>query len=133
MTYRLTDQPGLVLRIADNTYVPHAPGNRDYRAYQEWLGQGNVPEAAPAPPARMRFIRKLVIIERLAAAKKLRQAMAALKLEANAAGLSDEELLLRERWRSSVAVAQHDADARAMFAALGLDPDVILAPDPEEP
>ena len=38
-----------VIRLADQAYIPVAPANRDWRAYQAWLAQGGVPEAADPP------------------------------------------------------------------------------------
>ena len=42
-----------ILRLADNAFIPAAPGNRDYREYLDWLSEGNtpLPAPAPAPPA----------------------------------------------------------------------------------
>jgi hypothetical protein len=48
--YQLTSGDS-ILRIADNAYIPAAPGNRDYREYLDWLEEGNTPLPAPAPPA----------------------------------------------------------------------------------
>ena len=48
--YQLTSGDTIV-RLADNAYIPQAPGNRDYREYLDWLEEGNTPEPAPAPPA----------------------------------------------------------------------------------
>ena len=42
MDYQLTEYD-YVKRLADNTYVPIAPGNRDYQEYLEWLAEGNEP------------------------------------------------------------------------------------------
>jgi hypothetical protein len=40
-----------VVRAADGTFVSEDPRNRDWIAYQAWLGQGNTPDPAPPPPA----------------------------------------------------------------------------------
>ncbi len=50
MTYQLTSGDS-ILRLADNAYIPQAPGNRDYREYLDWLEEGNTPLPAPEPPA----------------------------------------------------------------------------------
>ena len=50
MTYQLTSSDS-ILRLADNAFIPQAPGNRDYREYLDWLDAGNTPEPAPPPPA----------------------------------------------------------------------------------
>ena len=39
-----------ILRLSDNSYIPQAPGNRDYREYLDWLEEGNTPLPAPEPP-----------------------------------------------------------------------------------
>lgn len=36
----------VILRTADNVYIPNDLGNHDWVAYQAWLGLGNTPEAA---------------------------------------------------------------------------------------
>ena len=48
--YQLTSND-TILRLADNAFIPQAPGNRDYREYLDWLDAGNTPLPAPAPPA----------------------------------------------------------------------------------
>ena len=42
MTYQLTSGDTIV-RLADNAFIPQAPGNRDYAEYLEWLAEGNEP------------------------------------------------------------------------------------------
>ena len=37
----------MIIRIADNTYIPFAPANSDYQAYLKWVAEGNTPEPAP--------------------------------------------------------------------------------------
>ena len=50
MTYQLT-QGDMILRTADNAFIPWDPANTDYAAYLAWLDEGNTPEPAPEPPA----------------------------------------------------------------------------------
>jgi hypothetical protein len=80
----------------------------------------------PSPPAPP-LIPKLVVVERVGVAGKLRDARAALKIGRPDAELSDAELLLRERWEAASTIAQDDVQVRGFLAALGLDPDQILA------
>jgi len=82
------------------------------------------PDPSPAPPP---MISKLLLVERIGIAGKLRDARAALKIGRPDAELSDAELLLRERWEAASTIAQDDAQVRGFLAALGLDPDQILA------
>jgi hypothetical protein len=41
---------GVVIRIADNAFIPFDPANSDYQAYLKWLEEGNTPLAADAQP-----------------------------------------------------------------------------------
>ena len=44
----ITGQIGtMILRVADQVYIPDDPANRDRQEYQEWLEAGNEPD----PPA----------------------------------------------------------------------------------
>ena len=83
------------------------------------------PDPGPAPPP---LIPKLLVVERIGAAGKLRDARAALKIGRPDDELSDAELLLRERWEAASTIAQDDAQLRGFLATLDLDPDQILAP-----
>lgn len=45
--YQLSSN-GFIIRTADNAWIPQDPGNRDFVAYQAWLGiPGNTPTPAP--------------------------------------------------------------------------------------
>jgi hypothetical protein len=83
------------------------------------------PEPAVPPPS---LISKLLVVERIGFAGKLRDARAALKIGRPDDELSDAELLLRERWEAATTIAQDDAQVRGFLATLDLDPDAILAP-----
>ena len=43
--YKLTDY-NVIIRLADNAFIPECVGNTDYDAYLEWLALGNTPEPA---------------------------------------------------------------------------------------
>lgn len=53
-----------ILRVADGAWIPVEPENADYRAFLEWLEEGNVPLPAPEPPVPI----ELTPAEKLAAA-----------------------------------------------------------------
>lgn len=40
--YKLTNH-NIVIRIADNAFIPFDPQNTDYAEYLAWLSSGNVP------------------------------------------------------------------------------------------
>ena len=85
------------------------------------------PPPEPATPLPV-LVAKLVVVERIGAAGKLRDARAALKIGRPDGELTDAELLLRERWEAASMIAPDDAQVRSFVTALALDPDVILAP-----
>lgn len=41
----------MVLRVADQAYIPPDPANRDRQEYEEWLAAGNVPDPPGGPSA----------------------------------------------------------------------------------
>lgn len=130
MRYRLTEDPAWVVRD-DGAKIPVEGGIYLADEYRSWLADGNIPGPAPAPPPPAPlYLRKVLIVERLAAAKKLRLAMVALKLDVPAADLSDDELELRERWLAATFVLV-TPQAEQLITAIGADPAVILAPDIE--
>jgi hypothetical protein len=48
----LPETPGamqMVLRTADQAFIPFDEGNRDYQEYLEWLAEGNQPDPPSAP------------------------------------------------------------------------------------
>jgi hypothetical protein len=40
---KITGEINMVLRLADNAYIPFDPDNTDYQAYLRWLEAGNTP------------------------------------------------------------------------------------------
>jgi len=36
----------MIIKIADNTFIPFDPANTDYIAYLKWLSEGNTPQPA---------------------------------------------------------------------------------------
>jgi hypothetical protein len=61
--YQLED--GGVIRKSDGAHIPIDPGNKDYRAYQQWLVEGGKPnpavsESPPVPDKVTLLINALV-------------------------------------------------------------------------
>lgn len=77
------------------------------------------PEPVSPTPAR-RYVRKLLILDRLIAAEKFDAAMGQL------GGPGDIQY---ERWQAAADIASDDIQVRMLLAAIGADPDIILAPE----
>jgi hypothetical protein len=63
MSYQLT-ATDVILRLADNTFIPPDPANTDYTAYLEWLAAGNAPDpyVPPEKPPEPTFKDKLATL-----------------------------------------------------------------------
>jgi len=40
---------GVIIRVADNAFIPFDPDNTDYQQYLAWLAEGNKPLPADQP------------------------------------------------------------------------------------
>ena len=86
--------------------------------------------AMPKAPAAARYlVPRLLILDRLTTAGKLRAALNALKLDAPVLTMTDADLRLRERWLAATAIYSDDPEAIALIRGVGADPAVILAPE----
>ena len=47
--YKLQENDQIVLRVADNAFIPFDPANTSYQKYLAWLQEGNEPEPADEP------------------------------------------------------------------------------------
>jgi hypothetical protein len=112
------EDPAPTMRVLNGVLVPLTPDEIAARAAEE--------AAAVVAPLRWE-VPKLLVLQRLAAAGKLRLAITALRREAPADDLTDAELTLREMWDAAVAISSDDAVAAAFFMGIGADPAAILA------
>lgn len=94
--------------------VPAIAGNAQYDA----LIAAEIAIGAYAAPAERRLVASSAIVDRLQEAGKL---------EAARAALDAGDLYTRERWNSRTAIYADDPDALALLAAIGADPETILA------
>ena len=69
-----------VTRASDRASIPDAEDNRDWRAYQEWLSEGNVPDPIPVP-----------VIDPAVAERKASEKSAQDKIATTSALTADEE------------------------------------------
>lgn len=74
--YRLTDTD-VVVRNADNAWIPNDPANRDRQDYQSWLAAGGVPDPyVPPPPPVPEIISDRQFFQQLAVQGVITQAEA---------------------------------------------------------
>ena len=69
-----------VIRASDGASIPADDRNRDWRAYQEWLSEGNVADPIPAP-----------VIDPAVAERKASEKSARDKIATTSALTADEE------------------------------------------
>ena len=50
MTYTLTKST-MIIRDADQAWIPDDPANTDYQAFLAWIAEGNTPNPYVPPPA----------------------------------------------------------------------------------
>lgn len=50
-TYKWRVLNQVVQRLSDNASIPNDAGNKDWQAFQSWIGQGNTAQAADLPPS----------------------------------------------------------------------------------
>ena len=117
---------GLVVNVAtgDAEWAAPVGAVQSDVAQIGWAYDGKVftdPTPPPEPPpARTRYVRKLLILDRLSDAGLFDAAFAAL-------GGPGE--VGYERWQAAAEIAADDAQVRGLLAAIGAGPDVILAPE----
>jgi len=69
-----------VIRASDRASIPESDDNRDWRAYQEWLAEGNVPDPIP-----------VVAVDPAVAERKASEKSARDKIATTSALTADEE------------------------------------------
>mgnify|MGYP000978948781 CR=1 FL=1 len=42
--YKLTQNNNVILRVADNAFIPKDESNKDYHEYLEWISNGGIPD-----------------------------------------------------------------------------------------
>jgi len=68
MTYKLTNEPNVIVRLTDGAHIPADPNNRDYADYLAWLDAGGVTEEANPVPVSLppisdrQFFQQLAIL-----------------------------------------------------------------------
>lgn len=145
MSYQLLPG-GLIRRLADQATIPTDPANRDYRAYQQWLAQGNTPQpaaaAAPEPPDYVGFWDAVLLSQ--AYQSLLAQAMVALPvntaLTAFIAAFQDAKVgrpnvpaiqaCIGLVVGAATLTAAHREELEGLMAASRLSPPLVLPPAP---
>lgn len=103
----------MILRLADNAFIPFDTRNGDYRQYQEWLAEGNTPEPAdPLPP-------EVVTCTPWQIRKHLNATGQRQTVESAVAASTD--ITLKDGWNFATEFASNDPFVIQMGALLGLD------------
>lgn len=113
MAYRLTSND-MVIRVADETFIPSDPRNADRVGYEAWLAKGNTPLPAtkPTPEATERLIAKAALYRRATDAE----------LEALESTLSNVPLRQRLMWQDAEGGLVRASEVMPLIvAAVGVD------------
>lgn len=84
--------------------------------FNNWLAEGNTPDAADPEPEIITYIPKLAIVDRLITLGKLADALAALNSDATK----------KARWDAATEIATDDVDVIAVLTACGVDYTQVL-------
>lgn len=114
MFQKITDARGAVvaiLRPADGASIPFDDGNADYRAYLDWVAEGNEAEPVPAPPP--------AVPESVTASQIIRALDKLGLLEAVKAAVNKAGGLTLELWNRAPFFARKDPLIAGVAAAIG--------------
>jgi len=123
--YKLITNSAAVLRLADNATIPANPGNRDWQAYQAWLGLGHTPEPADPDPrlTPTKWYCPVWLARRRLEALGRWDEMVAILFQPPYQSMLVKMLTLE------VGIDPEDPQAQALITAAGADPAAILAPE----
>jgi hypothetical protein len=110
----------IVRRLADGASIPNDAGNKDWKAFQDWLAiQGNVPDPADPPPTAAQ-----ILADEIAGAvdQFLNSSASISKVERSAALVTMDRVNIIHKWlmdfKAATAAATSLANLQARVAAL---------------
>jgi len=103
----------IVLRLADEAYIPFDERNSDYQAYLQWLSEGNIVEPADPLPEEIVTCTPWQIRKALNASGQ-RQLV-------EDAVVASGDIMLKDGWEFATQFASNDQFVLAMGTLLGLD------------
>jgi len=107
--YKLTQNPDLIHRLDNNSFVPNGP-NGDWQLYQKWQDDGGTPEPADAIPVAARSANKYDLTVALFNMNLYDDLEAAVE----AAGQ-----LPQLKWAATTIVSEDDPLVQALISGLG--------------
>lgn len=120
--YKLTSST-VVIRLADNAFIPADTANSDYQQYLKWLEAGNTPEPADMPPPTPPITRVAMRQARLAllGAGLLGQVSSAITAIPDPTQRAAAEI----EWEYATEVVRNSPWVQQLSSALGLDDDQL--------
>jgi len=116
MRYKWVNENELVLDTENNASIPVGNGTASDLEFQNWIREGNEPDAADEEIEPIKYISKLTIVDRLEAIGKRALVKAA---------LANNEYA-NDRWNAATEIAINDTQVIELLTACGIDAGTIL-------
>lgn len=114
--YQLTQDSNIILRLADEAYIPNDPRNVDYQQYLLWLSDGNSPLPAP-------IIKPIYACSPWQIRKALNEINKRQAVEAAVA--ASDDIMIKDGWEFATQFVSNDPFVVAMGQIIGMNEDEV--------